>query len=376
MENSDVNSSLSNEELLRLYRSTNNRKYLNLLFANVENLVYYACSHTSSGKKLMTVYKLSLEEVKSIAFLGVSKIINTYSFERNIKFSTAMYSYIIREFHKSFDYYNRKNRELNLDSLQGSCSQRDDFATPVAMSEQLKDETIDIEEHVLDEIEYSEYSLKLNNALEVMSERSKFIIHEYFYNNKTNADIAKVLNFNANSVSRLKIEILKELKKMIIDPEYIEIAKTHEKDKSRGVLRNLPKDYKKYTKLLSDKEKKALNMRLNGKTYEEIGKKLSIHQGTVGSILTRVVNKLGEATIRDAGKCKTKEFYETLYKKYPKYLNEISLTDQRLLEFKYKENKKYSEIAKMLDKKETAVCVLIRNAEYRFGNVIMRYEEI
>jgi DNA-directed RNA polymerase specialized sigma subunit len=287
-----------------------------------------------------------------------------------------MYGYIIHEFYKSFDYYNRKNREINLESLQISYSQNDNMSTPATVAEQLKDDTIDIEEQVLDKIEYQDYLVKLHKALEVIPERSRLIIHEYYFNNKICKDISKIVNLNTNSVNRLKVQIVNELKQMITDPSYINVIKAKEEAKALGVLRNLPKNYEDFTHLLTKKEKIALDMKLEGKTYKDIALVLKINKHTTGSVLARVANKLNDASMRASGNCKTRDFYESLYNKYPKYLREISTSDQLLLNLKYKDKKKYSEIANILNRKETAVCVLIRNAEYRFGNVITSHEEI
>lgn len=145
-----------------------------------------------------------LEDLCEISVIGLSKAVDTYDLNKNIKFSTYACACMNNEIFM-FLRKNKKHKAVN--SLYENVSQNDECVKSIRLIDTIYDDfdfTTIYEEKILYE--------RLNNILETLPERSKEIIKLYFgfYGKIYNQDeIAKKMNISQSYISRL---ITKELK--------------------------------------------------------------------------------------------------------------------------------------------------------------------
>lgn len=365
-------STVSNEELLNLYRSTQNKYYLDKLYSQVSNLIYYTCQQ--KGKSLMQCCNLSKEEVISIANLGLAKVINDYSFSKNVKFSTALCYYICYEFRKTYKYYKRRNRELYLDGMTVNRSARHDEEYLVTYTEECQDESINIEENVVNKMELNENIIKLNRILEVFPEKKKLFLEDAYLKNKSNLEISKDVHITYSAVSRAKKNVLIDLRNAFFNPKYLETNKGA--GRCYGSVSDIPENFRDYYYLLTPKEQKVLCMRFEEKRMlKEIAKELNKTEQAIGSILQVISKKLKKNSGQDKIKIKPSVLYKKLYDKYNVYILQLKEDDQLILKLKYEDSKSYKEIATKLNKTVPGISSLVRSAEKRFEKLLIKNNE-
>lgn len=374
MKKSVEDNTLSNEELLRLYRETKDSYYLNRLYDQVQNLVYYLYNQNMNK---LSCFNMSKEEIMSEINFAVARIIKSYSFDKQVMFSTALYKYISYQISQTYKKQKRRQREGFLDGIMVNISCRHDEETNIPISEQLQDTNVNVENSIIDNLFLAETSSDLKKALELLSETSRTVIISCYYEQKSIEDISKELHLAYNSVVRIRTKALKVLHEMITDPNYYKKQELKKTEKAYGSVKDIPSNYNDYLYLLTPKEKTVLRLRLEEKKMlKEISEELNLNSVHVGSILQAIAKKIKKASEGIKTKIKPIIFYSNLYEKYIEFIPELKELDQKILTMKYREQKRTSEIAKELGKEVSLTCSYIRNAEKRFEKLLIKKELI
>lgn len=359
----------SNEELLMLYRNTKNKRYLDELYIQIQKMIYHTCN--KYGKNLMSYANLEIDDLVSTANFAVTRAIRDYSFEKKVKFSTLACKYVISELQHMYRDYARRNKEAYLDGILVNKTRRSNDDNLVSFTDMLEDVTADTEDKVLKILYLEEILPKLQYAIDSLSDKNKIIFREGIINEKSNEEVGKAAHIATTSVTRSKQRVLVLLRQLIQNPNYAQESK--DPNKYYGSVKDIPGNYKDYLYVLKDKEKKVLLLRVEEKkSLKEIGEELEIAASSVGSILQRVSNKLKYASLGTKTKVKPNVLYKKLYDKYDSYISELKERDQKFLRMKYKDNIPYSKIAEIMNMKVTTVSGNVRNAENRFGNLLLK----
>lgn len=242
----------NNEELIKKAKSGDEESYINLLQYN-ERLCYHIAHKFSNTK-------IDIEDLASIAKIGLIKAYNTFDLDKGIKFAT----YCATIMHNEILMYLRKDKKHN--SL-------------VYLDSVLFDDGEGSETTLLDTIESPEEEFKfedyehLNNVIEVFKLKSKKyeneILDMYFYKKMNQKEIGKQLNLSQSYISRRITAINIKLKKISIDL----MAKINRKEENnmnvntvskssiiRYLLENRKMDIDKISEITGYKEKSIKNV--------------------------------------------------------------------------------------------------------------------
>jgi mannose-1-phosphate guanylyltransferase len=184
-------------------------------------------------------------------------------------------------------------------------------------------------------------------------------------------EIGSIVGMIPSSVTRLKRGALDILREILEDPKAIEKVKAKASKNTQG----LPKNYKDYLYLLSDREKTVLLGRVNNKSYKAIGEEIGSGSSTAISVLYTAIKKVEQAALDPLDSKKSIKpciFYGQMYKKHHKYLSELTELDQQVLGLKYKQHMTVAQIMKILNKPKATANSCITNAERRFKKLLVK----
>lgn len=159
-----------------------------------------------------TKNKYSYDEIESTAYIGLIKAANKFDESKGCKFSTYAMPTIIGEIRNMFRsdkwYFVKRNVPQEMLSLNFVV----DSESNVELQEILVGEE-NTEENIVN-------LLLVKKLLELLGEREKQVIYLYFYKQKSQSDIAKIVNLSQPHVSRMIINSLNKMKlalgKMVI----------------------------------------------------------------------------------------------------------------------------------------------------------------
>lgn len=185
-----------NESLIVAARSGDTEAY-NELFKRNDGLVWYIANRFASTD-------IELEELHSIALLGMVKAYRSFDASKEILFATyatrCMSNEIlmfVRNLKKSVSVISL-NEVFNVDS-DGHCFTYQDILTD--------------DSYAIDDIlEQNENKSKVLNAIDSLTQRKKEIIKAFYIDGKSQKEIARDIGISQPSVSRTRARVIRQLK--------------------------------------------------------------------------------------------------------------------------------------------------------------------
>lgn len=223
----DTKGEYTNEQLVLLIQKYNDARYWKLLYDRTKNTI-----HDVFHKEVKSFDKINKkEEVYSVLKTGWVKSVNKYDIYKATAEFHPFSSYLIHQeyiltmnkrFTKQKDGVSVKTIPLSTVHSNNAESDREDIASSNAAINLLEDEesTLDIHRLELQEL----LDLKLN-VLKTYYPMSYEMIKEYYYNDKSQIEIAEEYNIQQTSVSRhirvgkrfLELRFTKDEKEMIFN---------------------------------------------------------------------------------------------------------------------------------------------------------------
>lgn len=174
-----------------------------LIEHNLRLVVYLAKKFENTG--------ISLEDLTSIGSIGLIKAVNSYKADKNIKLATYASRCIENEILMYIRKYNNRRVEISIDEPLNI----DWDGNELLLSDVLGTE----EDSVYRELETTEESKILKNAISKLNKREQQIINMRFGLNDTEEmtqkEVADYLGISQSYISRLEKKIFKRLKKEI-----------------------------------------------------------------------------------------------------------------------------------------------------------------
>jgi len=158
------------------------------------------------AKKYLSNKNNDLDDLFQIGCIGLTKAVNTYNIDKNIKLSTYCYKCIENEI---LMYIRKTQKDVNIISLDEPVKNFDNES--ISFKDLMRDDEIDIEEDYI----VKELYEKIREKIENLNNRDKEIIKLYFgfYNGVIykQEEIAKMLAISRVYVSVIIRELLKKL---------------------------------------------------------------------------------------------------------------------------------------------------------------------
>ena len=362
-----VNEKLQDEELLELYKSTQDKHYLDILYKQVSPFIKYICTHYFSN--YCRFYNVEMEEIISLAGFTFLKVIDRFDIKRQIKFSTYLGKCICSDISNKLDYYNRKSRELCLDNIT---ARETSTGVKTLLSEVLPDTTVHFVEDY-EQLDYNEY-LKgiIEEVLDSFDEREQNLIKLCYLQKKSQTKIAEMYNEKYWSIQKnindLKEKFIEKIRTYNDLPSYVYL--TEEKFSSR----NMPQDYKDYLYNLSEREKTIILLKYDkGLKYSEIQEITGITKRGICQIVKRSVNKIlltrnGNKVPSNKNDIKKRKLPDN----FQEYMHLLNDRDKKVITLRYIDKVTYSKIAEILETKPSNVGNLVRTATNRLISIIYR----
>jgi RNA polymerase sigma factor (sigma-70 family) len=206
---------MENEELLRLYKDTSNKQYLELLFKQVDKFIHERCHSWFITAKS---YRVEYDELRSIAIMQFMDVVNNFDFTKEVKFVSVLGRYIDFRFNKLvYREYKKHLRDESLNTvIEGDNSHKDSVTT---MLDLLIDEDINIEEDYITLVETQKTNDALSKAISSIAEKDLKILSDYYIRHKTQKEIGEQMGVGQMSISRYLKRITNELRDKMISLE-------------------------------------------------------------------------------------------------------------------------------------------------------------
>jgi len=156
------------------------------------------------------------EEFSSIGMIGLCKGVLKFDKSKGFKESSYLYKSIFNAMSMYIRSQNTSNRGRDFQTISLDYEFDNGSDVKLTLEDMLKDERVDIEE----QLENTELSNALQQKIEVLNEREKFIIKNLYgidCEKKTQRDISKILNISQSYVQRIKEKSLKKLREELKD---------------------------------------------------------------------------------------------------------------------------------------------------------------
>lgn len=232
---------MTNEDLVALIQS-GQKEYIPDLWAGVERFVSYKAYSYYNIKwpNRCATAGVTMDDLYQSGYFALLKAIDYYDPEKGVLFITIFGKFMTKEFYnvmgveKRKDGWHTKGDALDTLTLStdapaygGNLAEAESSESSLGdVIEDKKSETqlSDIE----DALEQEEERQTLDKAIaSALNEKEAQIIKEYFFNDKTEAELADMLNITRNHSHSIKAQALKKLKKEKLLEKYKEkYAKT------------------------------------------------------------------------------------------------------------------------------------------------------
>lgn len=174
-----------------------------LVERNLRLVVYIAKKYEKTG--------VGIEDIISIGAIGLMKAINTFNPTKNIKLATYASKCIENEILMFLRRNNRIKTEISIDEPLNV----DSDGNEMLLSDILGGEDDSVSKHIEDEVDIA----LLREAITKLTPREKYIMELRFGfvtgEEKTQKDVADLLNISQSYISRLEKKIISRLKKDI-----------------------------------------------------------------------------------------------------------------------------------------------------------------
>lgn len=174
-----------------------------LVERNLRLVVYIAKKYEKTG--------VGIEDIISIGAIGLMKAINTFNPTKNIKLATYASKCIENEILMFLRRNNRIKTEISIDEPLNV----DSDGNEMLLSDILGGEDDSVSKHIEDEVDIA----LLREAITKLTSREKYIMELRFGfvtgEEKTQKDVADLLNISQSYISRLEKKIISRLKKDI-----------------------------------------------------------------------------------------------------------------------------------------------------------------
>lgn len=169
---------MKNEEYLRRYKESKDKAYLDLLYYNVEKMLW----------KIAHEYNCDIDEM----YLGFMKAVNSYD-ESKGKFTSYCYACC-----KNSVLMERRKKHLQCDSLD----------LPYADGLKLEDMIEDSFDFAKD---YENKEL-VKQAMSFLNDKEKYVVKAYYIDGRKQEEIAQELGCMQNNISRILTKALNKMK--------------------------------------------------------------------------------------------------------------------------------------------------------------------
>lgn len=364
------NEKICDEDLLMMYKTTHDKRYLDILYIQVYPFIKYICKHYFTN--YCRLYNVEMEEIVSLAGFTFLKAIDRFDFNKGVKFSSYLGKSICLDISDKLDYYNRKNREMYLDNIT---VRESSYGVKTLLSEVLPDTSIQFVEDIEEE-SYNAY-LKdvIEEAFKTLDAKEKNLIKLYYLQKESQGKIAELYNekywfihrdiVNAREKFKQNLRAFNDLPTFVYD-----LRKNEEKYSTR----NIPQDYKDYLCNLSEREKNIVLLHYDKKLkYKEIEELTSISKRGICQIIKRSVNKI---LLTRAGNKVPANKNDIKKRKLPsdfeKYMHLLNDRDKKVIILRYIDKVTYSKIAEIMQTKPSNVGNLVRTATNKLISIIYR----
>lgn len=196
----------SEEESALIKKMQNGNEYARkkLVERNLRLVVYIAKKYEKTG--------IGIEDVISIGAIGLIKAINTFKTDKNIKLATYASKCIENEILMFLRRNNRIKSEISIDEPLNVDSEGNEML----LSDVLGGDDDSVSKDIENEVDIK----LLREAIKRLSPREKYIMELRFGfvtgEEKTQKDVADLLNISQSYISRLEKKIIYRLKKDIV----------------------------------------------------------------------------------------------------------------------------------------------------------------
>jgi len=164
-------------------------------------LIHYVCNNFNNGK-------ISYAELVSNAQFGFVKALNAFDIDKGIKFSTFAIACMNNEM---FALFRKEKKELEHYNLDNIIFQNEDGKDTT-----LKDVIADVTKNVEEEIINKDEHRLLYKAIDNLKKNERIAVIEYYFKEKNQAEIAKILDITQASVHNLLKKAYQILKKELV----------------------------------------------------------------------------------------------------------------------------------------------------------------
>lgn len=257
---------LKPEQTIQLFR----KKESGDIFAREQIIEHNSrlCIHIA--RKFLSTGHL-LDDLFSVATIGLVKAVDTFKTDKDIKFAT----YASRCIENEILMMLRREKKHNLNISFDAALTTDIDGNELLLSDVLEDNKVG--DFILPFIS-KDQTAEINEALYQLEAKHRDIIHDHFYEQKTQKQIAKERKISQSYVSRLSKKAIYLLKKNM-DMN----LKTHEQQNIKNLQRK-EEDIMARKKARGNREEAYRLLRETRMTYKEIADVTGVPVGTVGAV--------------------------------------------------------------------------------------------